>query len=129
MGSRFIRKVRTASGAVAVQIMDQAGHTTTSVEHFGSANSDAELALLPRTAEQRLHPGQLSFDLGDVEQEPASLVEVADWTNNSELPAIAADRGRPRSGARHRESCCIPGRRTVGNPHRSIRSAWIRSPW
>ncbi|MGP9490700.1 IS1634 family transposase, partial [Glutamicibacter sp. AOP5-A2-7] len=58
MGSRFIRKVRTASGAVAVQIVDQAGRTTTSVEHIGSANTDAELALLLRSAEQRLHPGQ-----------------------------------------------------------------------
>ncbi|PRA06991.1 hypothetical protein CQ019_06540, partial [Arthrobacter sp. MYb229] len=44
MGSRFIRKVRTASGAVAVQIVDQTGRTTTSVEHIGSANTDAELA-------------------------------------------------------------------------------------
>ncbi|MGP5721278.1 IS1634 family transposase [Glutamicibacter arilaitensis] len=99
MGSRFIRKVRTASGAVAVQIVNQTGRTTTSVEHIGSANTDAELALLLRSAEQRLHPGQQTFDLGDVVQEPASLVEVADWTKNSELPDVTADRGRPRTGA------------------------------
>lgn len=29
MGSRFVRKVRTASGAVAVQIVDQVGRTVT----------------------------------------------------------------------------------------------------
>ena len=83
MGSRFIRKVRTASGAVAVQIVDQTGRTTTSVEHIGSANTDAELALLLRSAEQRLHPGQQAFDFGDVEQEPATLDEVADWTKKA----------------------------------------------
>lgn len=68
MGSRFICKVRTASGAVAVQVLDQIGRTT-SVEHVGSANTDAELALLLRSAEQRLHPGQQAFDFGDVEQD------------------------------------------------------------
>lgn len=99
MGSRFIRKVRTASGAVAVQVVDQIGRTTTSVEHIGSANTDAELALLLRSAEQRLHPGQQAFDLGEMEQEPASLGEVADWTKNAALPKVTPDRGRPRTGA------------------------------
>lgn len=37
MVSRVIGKVRIASGAVAVQIVDQAGRATTSVEHIGSA--------------------------------------------------------------------------------------------
>ncbi|MGP5342256.1 hypothetical protein ACTXML_16745 [Glutamicibacter arilaitensis] len=95
MGSRFIRKVRTASGAVAVQIVDQTGRTTTFVEHVGSANTDVELALLLRSAEQRLHPGQQTFDFGDVEQEPASLNDVADWTKPAELPNVHPDRGRP----------------------------------
>jgi hypothetical protein len=98
MGSRFIRKVRTASGAVAVQIVDQTGRTTTSVEHIGSANTDAELALLLRSAEQRLHPRQQAFDFGDVEQEPVSLDQVADWTKPVELSNVHPDRGRPRTG-------------------------------
>ncbi|MGP5411938.1 IS1634 family transposase, partial [Glutamicibacter ardleyensis] len=98
MGSRFIRKVRTASGAVAVQIVDQSGRATTSVEHIGSANTDAELALLLQTAKQRLHPGQLAFDFGDLEQEPAALEEVSDWTKNAELPVENTGRGRPKTG-------------------------------
>lgn len=98
MGSRFIRKVRTASGAVAVQIVDQSGRATTSVEHIGSANTDAELTLLLQTAKQRLHPGQLAFDFGDLEQEPAALEEVSDWTKNAELPVENTGRGRPKTG-------------------------------
>ncbi|MGP5033237.1 IS1634 family transposase, partial [Glutamicibacter arilaitensis] len=98
MGSRFIRKVRTASGAVAVQIIDHSGRATTSVEHIGSANTDAELALLLQTAKQRLHPGQLAFDFGDLEQEPAALEEVSDWTKNAELPVENTGRGRPKTG-------------------------------
>ncbi|WP_404290826.1 hypothetical protein [Glutamicibacter arilaitensis] len=78
--------------------MDLTGRTTTSVEHIGSANTDAELALLLRSAEQRLHPGQNSFEFGVVEQEPGSQVGVADWTKNSELPDVIPDRGRPRAG-------------------------------
>ncbi|GGJ60470.1 hypothetical protein [Glutamicibacter ardleyensis] len=62
MGSRFIRKPRAVFGAVAVQIVDQTGRTTISVEHIGSANTDTELALLLRSAEQHLHPGQQTFD-------------------------------------------------------------------
>ncbi|PRA06987.1 hypothetical protein CQ019_06510 [Arthrobacter sp. MYb229] len=57
MGSRFIGKLSSGSGAVAVQIVDQAGRTAISVVRLGSASADAELALLLRTAPQRLHPG------------------------------------------------------------------------
>ena len=34
-----------------------------------------------------------------MEQEPASLVEVADWTKNAAMPDVIPDRGRPRTGA------------------------------
>ncbi|WP_404290802.1 hypothetical protein [Glutamicibacter arilaitensis] len=53
-----------------MQVEDQTGRTATSVEHIGSANTDAELTLLLRSAKQRLHPGQQAFDFGDLEQEP-----------------------------------------------------------
>ncbi|HJX76765.1 hypothetical protein [Glutamicibacter sp.] len=78
--------------------MDQTGRTTPSVEHIGSANTDAELALLLRSAEQRLRPGQQTFDFDDVEQELASLDEVADWTKPAKLSDVHPDRGRPRTG-------------------------------
>lgn len=58
MASRFIRKVRTASGAVAVQVVDQVGRTIVGIEHLGSANTDEDLAVLMMAAKQRLMPGQ-----------------------------------------------------------------------
>jgi len=53
--SWFARKVRTASGAAAVQVVTRRGRQ---VEHVGSAHSDAELALLLTSARERLSPGQ-----------------------------------------------------------------------
>lgn len=42
----FVRKVRTASGAVAVQVMRKSGRRDVLVEHVGSAHTDAELGVL-----------------------------------------------------------------------------------
>jgi hypothetical protein len=44
--SRFVRRVRTSSGAVAVQIVTRRGRQVERIEHVGSAHSDGELALL-----------------------------------------------------------------------------------
>ena len=62
--SRFVRKVRTSSGAVAVQIVTRRGRQIERVEHLGSARTDAELALLLSAARERLSPGQDALDLG-----------------------------------------------------------------
>ncbi len=45
MGS-FVRKVKTASGATAVQIMHKRGRRVLGIDHIGSARTEAELALL-----------------------------------------------------------------------------------
>ena len=82
MVSRFVRKVRTASGAVAVQIVNQNGRTTSSIEHIGSAHNDAELGLLLETAQRQLHPGQQAFDFDGLEQEPVPMAAIADWTGS-----------------------------------------------
>ena len=42
----FIRKVRTASGAIAVQIAHKKHGRITRIEHIGSAHSEAELGTL-----------------------------------------------------------------------------------
>ena len=76
---RFIRKVRTASGAVAVQIINRTGRTVTGIEHIGSAHNDAELGILLTQAEERLRPGQQAFDLGDLEKIAIRTTEVANW--------------------------------------------------
>lgn len=59
----FVRKVRTASGATAVQIAERAGGRDRVLEHLGSARTDAELTALLATARARLYPGQGELDL------------------------------------------------------------------
>ena len=61
--SPYVRTVRTASGARAVQIVHFSQKGARSIEHIGSAHDDAELAVLKEVARQRLNAGQLSVDL------------------------------------------------------------------
>jgi hypothetical protein len=73
--SRFVRKVRAASGAVAVQVVTRRGRQV-----------------------ERLSPGQGVLDLGDLPVVPARMDEVADWTGEPELPlqpAVPTAVGRP----------------------------------
>lgn len=100
--SRFIRKVRTASGAVAVQIVTREGRQVVEIDHVGSAHTDAELALLLQSARERMVPeGQDALDLGPVVQAPARVDEVADWTRPPDALPIATGGtgGRPRQVA------------------------------
>jgi transposase len=100
--SRFVRKGRTASGAVAVQVVTRRGRQVERVEHVGSAHTDAELALLLAAAHERLSPGQGVLDLGDLPVVPARMDEIADWTGEPELPlqpATPAAGGRPAAVA------------------------------
>ncbi|WP_298325387.1 IS1634 family transposase [Haloactinopolyspora sp.] len=90
MVSRFVRKVRTASGAVAVQVVTRRGRQVEHVEHVGSAHTDAELELLLVAARERLFPGQEVLDLGVVAVVPARMDEVADWTSEPRLPLGAS---------------------------------------
>jgi len=57
MGS-FVRRVTTASGATAVQIMHKRGRRVLGIEHIGSAHTEADLAVLVEVARARLHAGQ-----------------------------------------------------------------------
>lgn len=57
-----MRKVPTASGARAVQIVHKRGRQVAGIEHIGSAHDEAQLALLLEIARQRLNPGQTSLD-------------------------------------------------------------------
>src|SRR5215207_4969204 len=57
MGS-FVRRVRTASGATAVQIVHKRGRTVLGIDHIGSAHDEGQLAVLLEMARDRLHAGQ-----------------------------------------------------------------------
>ncbi|MDF3313902.1 IS1634 family transposase, partial [Rhodococcus sp. T2V] len=60
----YIRKVRTASGATAVQIVAKKGGRRTILEHLGSAHTDGELTALMQVARDKLDEGQEELDLG-----------------------------------------------------------------
>ena len=61
----WVRRVRTGSGATAVQIVEYVDGRRRIVAHVGSAHSEAELGLLLEQARSMLSdPGQVEFDLG-----------------------------------------------------------------
>ena len=75
----FLRKVRTASGATAVQIAVKEGRRDKVIEHLGSAHTDAELAALMQVGRAKLRAGQDELDLGlDPQTDPqAAVIETA----------------------------------------------------
>lgn len=62
----FIRKVKTKSGATAVQIVHKHGRERIGITHIGSAHNETELRALLAVAQEKMHEGQLSFDLGEI---------------------------------------------------------------
>jgi hypothetical protein len=60
----YVRTVKTASGATAVQIVYSSRRGSRDIEHIGSAHDDAELELLKAAARQRMAAGQSELDLG-----------------------------------------------------------------
>ena len=60
----YVRTVRTASGATAVQIVHGSRRGARSIEHVGSAHDELELETLKAAAWQRLAGGQAELDLG-----------------------------------------------------------------
>jgi len=86
----WIRRVRTASGATAVQIAESVGGRRRIVAHVGSAHTEAELGVLVERARGLLEaPGQGELELGvepvaarvellaGVDPAPAVLFDVA----------------------------------------------------
>jgi DDE family transposase len=97
----WIRRVRTASGATAVQIAEYDGGRRKIVAHVGSAHTEAELGILLERARERLaDPAQGAFDLGIEPAAPlARLVtrEAAPALFDAEPPGRApAAAGPPR---------------------------------
>jgi hypothetical protein len=62
--SPYVRTVKTASGARAVQIVHSSRRGSRDIEHIGSAHDEARLAVLKAVARQRLVAGQGELDLG-----------------------------------------------------------------
>jgi Transposase DDE domain len=68
----YVRTVKTASGATAVQIVYSSRRGARDIEHIGSAHDDAELAVLTAAARQRMAAGQGELDLGLDRTAPAA---------------------------------------------------------
>jgi hypothetical protein len=60
----YVRTVKTASGATAVQIVHSSRRGSRDIEHIGSGHDEAEVAALRAAARRRLAGGQDELDLG-----------------------------------------------------------------
>lgn len=74
----YVRKVRTASGAVAVQVARKEAGKVVIIEHVGSAHTDAELGVLLQRARGLVDGLQEVLDL-EVARRVARLDQVPDW--------------------------------------------------
>lgn len=73
MAVAFVRTVKTASNATAVQIVYSNRRGSRDIEHIGWAHSPQEVEALKAVARQRLHANQDSFDFGDGRPEGEAL--------------------------------------------------------
>ena len=90
----YVRKVRTASGRVAVQVARKDRGRAVIVAHVGSAHTDAELGILLDQARRIVTGGQKAFEI-EVPSRPARIEDVPDWRTSTLIPAPAAHRGSP----------------------------------
>ena len=61
----YVRTVKTASGATAVQIVHSNRRGSREIEHIGSAHTPEDLEVLKTVGRQRLHANQATLDLDD----------------------------------------------------------------
>jgi hypothetical protein len=73
VGVAYIRTVRTASNATAVQIVHSSRKGSRDIEHIGSAHTAEDVEVLKAVARQRLHANQDSLDFGDGRPSGAAL--------------------------------------------------------
>ncbi|WP_440713402.1 IS1634 family transposase [Gordonia sp. FQ] len=72
----YVRTVKTASGARAVQIVHGSRKGSRSIEHIGSAHTDDEYEALKVVAAQRLSHGQAQLDLGLSTPDPEAPLPI-----------------------------------------------------
>jgi hypothetical protein len=90
----FVRKVRTASGAVAVQVMRKAGRRDVVVEHVGSAHTDAELGVLLERA-RRIATGDQDVLDFEVPARTQRVADIADWRSGTLTLSAGVAKGAP----------------------------------
>lgn len=89
----YVRKVRTASGAVAVQVARKDRGRVVILAHLGSAHTDAELGILLEQARAMVVGGQAALDF-EVAARAQSMADVAGaepvWNPDSDAGAWRA---------------------------------------
>jgi hypothetical protein len=100
----YVRKVRTASGAVAVQVARKNRGRVEIVAHVGSAHTDAELGVLLDQAREIVTGEQSALDI-EVPVRPARVSDVPDWRTSLLIPAPAASLGAPVGFGRTVATC------------------------
>jgi hypothetical protein len=95
----YVRKVRTASGAVAVQVARKDRGRVVIVDHVGSAHTDAELGVLLDQARQIVTGEQEALAI-EVPVRPARVADVPDWRTSTLLPVPLAPKGVPVGSGR-----------------------------
>ena len=84
-----MRKTRSSSGAVTVQVMRKVNGRDVVVAHVGSAHTDADLGILLQRAGEIAADGQQVLDF-EVPVPVARMADVADWrAGELVLPALA----------------------------------------
>jgi hypothetical protein len=102
--------VRTASGAVAVQVARKDRGRVVILAHLGSAHTDAELGILLEQAREMVVGGQAALDF-EVAARAQSMADVADFR----AQALISERATPAVAAP-----VVPPGRTVGASSRLL---------
>jgi hypothetical protein len=95
----YVRKVRTASGAVAVQVVRKHRGQREILAHVGSARTDAELGILLERARRIVAGDQGVLDI-DVCARTERVADVGDWRAGMLVPTPAAPKGAPAAPGR-----------------------------
>ena len=101
----YVRKVRTTSGAVAVQVARKDHGRVVILAHLGSADTDAELGVLLEKARHIVAGGQHALDF-EVAARAQSMADVPDY-REPQLVAVPQPASVP--------VLAPPGRTTVTN--------------
>jgi hypothetical protein len=84
----YVRTGKTASGAIAAQIVWSSRRGSRQIEHIGLAHDDAELDALKAAGRQRLAARQLELDLGTAGPGPSGPLEIASSRMGQLLDAL-----------------------------------------
>ena len=95
----YVRKVRTSSGAVAVQVARKDRGRVVIVAHVGSCHTDAELGVLLDEARQIVAGEQQALEI-EVPVRPTRVDDVPDWRTSTLIPAPPAPTGAPVGSGR-----------------------------